>query len=362
LISWNRELSKDSKRIQSQELQKMFCKCINRFLNLQSETQNMKTSTILITGGAGFIGAHVAKMLDHLEYRTLLFDRYANNSNKFLKHGTFIRGDLGNVKEIEAVCDSFEIQAVMHFAAFIDVGESVVDPAKYYKNNVVNSLNLLEVMRRHAIKYLIFSSSAAIFGVPQQLPISDNHPCNPINPYGETKLIVEKILKSYDAAYGLKSSCLRYFNAAGGDPEGVIKNSKEKESNLIPIILNSLKDGNPITVFGTNYPTPDGSCIRDYIHVEDIGTAHILALEKLLINNRSTNYNLGNGKGFSVWEVIRAIEKVTGKKVNVKEGSRRTGDVPILLADSQKARSELNWNPRYPDLETMIAHAWNKGE
>ncbi len=317
-------------------------------------------SNILVAGGAGFIGSHVVKMLTQRGYHPVVFDNLSAGSRQAVTSGTFIQGDLNDPTALEKVFTDFDIAAVMHFAALIDVGESVREPAKYYLNNVAGSLNLLEAMRRHRVKTCIFSSSAAIFGHPEQPRLTEDHPCQPINPYGETKLMVEKILRDYDAAYGIKASALRYFNAAGGDPEGEIKNYKLKETNLIPLVLRSLKQPKaaPLTIFGTDYATPDGTCIRDYIHIEDLGQAHLLAMEKLLQGGPSTNYNLGNGQGFSIREVIQAAEKVTGLKVNAIEGPRRPGDPPVLIADSQKARRELNWIPRYSALETMITHAW----
>jgi UDP-glucose 4-epimerase len=244
----------------------------------------------------------------------------------------------------------------MHFAAYIDVGESVKDPIKYYQNNVVNTLNLLTAMLRHHIRHFVFSSTAAIFGNPVYPRISEDHPCHPLNPYGESKLMVEKMLHDLDTAYGLKFACLRYFNAAGGDPNGKIKNFQKYSSNLIPIILRNLKTNLPVTIFGTDYATPDGTCIRDYIHIEDLGKAHLIVLKHLLSGGASTCYNLGNGKGFSVREVIDTVEKVLNQKVNVIEGNRRPGDPPILLADSIKAVAELEWHPLY-SLELMIEHA-----
>jgi len=319
----------------------------------------MSSKTILIAGGAGFIGSHVAKMLALHGYQPVIFDNLSSGSRKAVKYGDFIEGDLANKAELQKIFEEFNISAVMHFAALIDVGESVTDPAKYYANNVTNTLILLETMRRFGVKSLIFSSSAAIFGLPQQARITEEHVCQPINPYGETKLIVEKILRDYDMAYGIKSSALRYFNAAGGDPSGEIKNYKHKETNLIPLVLRSLMQADgKLTINGTDYPTPDGTCIRDYIHIEDLGLAHILALQKLLEGGDSANYNLGNGNGFSIREVIHAAETITHLKVNVIEGPRRAGDPPILIADSQKARRELGWVPRYSNLETIVEHAW----
>ena len=319
----------------------------------------MALPNILVVGGAGFIGSHVAKMLSLGGYHPLIFDNLSTGNREAVKCGTFINGDLANLRDLEEVFSNHNITAVMHFAALIDIGESVSNPLKYYTHNVTYSLNLLEVMHKFGVKTLIFSSSAAIFGYPDEVPMQEDHPCRPISPYGQTKLIVEKILEDCDKAYGIKASCLRYFNAAGGDPKGEIKNHKDKETNLIPLILRSLKDrGKPITIYGTDYPGHDGTCIRDYIHLEDLGSAHILAMEKLLQGGKSTNYNLGNGNGFSVRQVIAAAEETTGFKVNAIEGPRRPGDPPILVADACKARSELNWNPVYPDLKEMISHAW----
>lgn len=317
------------------------------------------TSYILVVGGAGFIGSHVNKMLNIHGYRTIVLDNLSLGNRNAVTRGTFIEGDIANIEDLENIFNHYAIEAVMHFAALIDVGESMLNPANYYINNVANTLNLLEAMRRHQVKTFVFSSSAAIFGIPQQQRLTEDHPCYPINPYGETKLMVEKILRDYDRAYGIKSNCLRYFNAAGGDPEREIKNYKRKETNLIPITLRSLLDPNgSLTIYGTNYPTPDGTCIRDYIHIEDLSNAHLLAMQKLLQTRVSTNYNLGNGNGFSIREVIRSVEKVTGKKVNVIQGARRSGDAPILIADSQKAQQELGWCPKYSSLDIMVAHAW----
>lgn len=318
----------------------------------------MTQKKILIVGGAGYIGSHVNKMLHQHNYDTIVFDNLSLGSREAVKQGTFIQGDMANVEELEAVFSTHKIDAVMHFAALTDIGESMAEPGKYYVNNVSNTLNLLNCMRKHRVKIFIFSSTAAIFGIPQEPLLSEKHPCQPINPYGTSKLMVEKILQDFDQAFGIKSCSLRYFNAAGGDPEGEIGYYKKKESNLIPLILKSLRNNGSITVFGTDYPTPDGTCIRDYIHVNDLGSAHILAMEKLMSGSPSLEYNLGNSQGFSVREVIKAVEKATGEQVNVIEGQRRPGDPPILVADSQKARRELGWKPQYPHLEEMITHAW----
>lgn len=316
----------------------------------------MPSQTILVAGGAGYIGSHINKMLHQAGYRTLVLDNLSRGNQQTIKRGIFIEGDLADTAFLDALFKTHSIDAVMHFAAFIDVGESVKDPAKYYQNNVVNTLNLLTAMVRHQVKRFVFSSTAAIFGNPVHPKIKEGHPCHPLNPYGESKLMVEKMVHDFDTAYELKSSCLRYFNAAGGDPNGEIKNFQKYSSNLIPIILQNLKTNQPVTIFGTDYATPDGTCIRDYIHIEDLGTAHLTALNHLLNGGPSTCYNLGNGKGFSVREVIQTVERVLSQKVKVIEGKRRPGDAPILLADSSKASEELGWHPRY-SLEQMIEHA-----
>ena len=324
------------------------------------QSSSLPAKTILIVGGAGFIGSHVNEMLYLNGYRTIILDNLSHGSQEAVKHGIFIKGDLEDTALLDQIFNTHQIAAVMHFAALKDVGESVKDPLSYYENNVSFTLNLLAAMLKHEVKILIFSSSAAIFGQPEELPISEDHPCHPINPYGRTKLIVEHILQDFDSAFGLRYCCLRYFNAAGGDPRGKIKNYNPVDSNLIPIILRSIqKPDSTITIFGTDYPTPDGTCIRDYIHVEDLGTAHLAALEKLLTGTPSNCYNLGNGEGFSVRQVISAVEKVTGKKVKIQEGARRPGDPPILIASSCKASRELNWRPAYSSLELIIEHAWN---
>lgn len=314
---------------------------------------------VLVVGGAGYIGSHVNKMLNQAGYQTVVFDNLSRGDQRSVTHGIFVEGDLAFPDDLDKLFRNYSFDAVLHFAALTDVGESVHNPALYYRNNVAYTLNLLSAMVRYNINHLVFSSSAAIFGIPKDKLIKESHPVHPINPYGQSKLMVETILKDFDQAYGLRSCSLRYFNAAGGDPDGQIKNFKKKENNLIPLTLKSLLDPKgKITVFGTDYPTPDGTCIRDYIHVCDLGEAHILGMEKLLGGSSSSHYNLGNGRGYSVLEVIKAAETVTGLKVNAIKGPRRAGDPAVLVADSSKAESELGWQPKYPDLETMIDHAW----
>ena len=315
---------------------------------------------ILIVGGAGYIGSHINKELNKQGYKTVVFDSLVKGHQEAVKWGEFYQGDLENVEDIRGVFKKYPIEAVLHFAAFIEVGESVKDPQKYYKNNVANTLNLFQVMLENDVKKIIFSSTAATFGNPQYSPIDEKHPQTPINPYGQAKLMVEKILSDYDLAYGLKSVALRYFNACGADLDGEIGENHSPESHLIPLILDAaLGKREDIKIFGTDYPTPDGTCVRDYIHVNDLAQAHILALKKLMDGGESDRFNLGNGSGFSVKQVIEVAKKVTGVDFKVTEVERRAGDPPELVADSTKAKQVLKWQPQYADLETIISSAWN---
>lgn len=318
----------------------------------------MKDKSIFIAGGAGFIGSHVTKMLQNFGYHTVVYDNLSHGSRENILSGAFEEGDLSEEKRLDALFCRTRFDAVMHFAALIDVGQSVLSPAEYYSNNVGSTLTLLKAMLRHEIKTIIFSSTASIFGIPQTKKICEEHQKNPINPYGHSKLMVEQILADLCRAYGLRYSSLRYFNAAGGDPEGLIKYRERKESNLIPLALRAIQRNQPLTIYGTDYPTRDGSCVRDYIHIEDLGTAHIAAMERLFSGEPSTNFNLGNGQGFTVKEVIAAAERVTGTPIATILGERRPGDPPQLVADATKAQNLLGWTPRYPDLDTIIAHAW----
>lgn len=318
----------------------------------------MHQGKIFITGGAGFIGSQVNALLQKQGYETLVYDNLYSGNTKSVIHGIFIKGDIGDLAKLEQIFESEKILCVMHFAAYTDVGESVVDPLKYYQNNVANTLILLKAMQKHQVKNLIFSSSAAVYGLPQKETIQESDLCFPINPYGESKLMVEKILKDLENTSDFKTCSLRYFNAAGGDPDGLIKYWPTYEHNLIPKVLSSIQARTELTINGTDYPTRDGTCVRDYIHVADLGEAHILAMKKMLKEGCSSCYNLGNGQGFSIREVIAAAEKVTGNKVIVKEGQRRAGDPPTLLADAAKAHAELGWQPRYPSLDSIIEHAW----
>lgn len=315
---------------------------------------------ILVVGGAGFIGSHINEMLYRQGYQTIILDNLSKGYRESVQHGIFIEGDVADSTLLDKIFTEYQIDAVMHFAAFKNIGESVKEPLKYYKNNVGNTLNLLSAMLRYQVKIFVFSSSAAVYGIPQEKYVTEDHPCIPVNPYGQSKLMVENILHDLDFNHQIRFCSLRYFNAAGGDPEGKIKNFSRQDSNLIPILLASLKKPDQaVTIFGTDYPTPDGTCIRDYIHIYDLGSAHIAALEKLLNGAPSSCYNLGNGEGFSVRQVIAAVEKVTGLRVNIHAGDRRLGDPPILVANTTKAQRELNWHSCYSSLEMIIEHAWN---
>jgi len=316
----------------------------------------MKT-TILVTGGAGFIGSHINQMLQSAGYETVVLDNLSRG-NRSSVSGQFIEGDIADSDLLKAIFNKFHIDAVMHFAAYIDVGESVKHPALYYQNNVSGTLNLLNAMVNANVSNFVFSSTAAIYGHPITEKISENHPALPINPYGESKWMIEKILSSFEASYGLRFCSLRYFNAAGGNPQGKTHHPQNRCSNLIPVILRTLIDKQKkVTIFGNDYATRDGTCIRDYIHIADLGHAHIMALEKLLQGAKGNFYNLGNGNGFSVIEVIEAVEQALKKNVDKTFGDRRPGDPPILIADATKALNELNWQPKY-SLDEMIVHAW----
>jgi UDP-glucose 4-epimerase len=318
---------------------------------------------ILIVGGAGYIGSHVNKKLNLHGYETIVFDNLSYGHRDFVKWGVFEEGDLGEINDIRLVFKKYPIDAVMQFAAFTYVGESVEDPQKYYLNNLRNTMNLLEVMLEENVKQFVFSSTCATYGEPEEIPITEDHPQNPINPYGRGKLMVEQILSDYSHAYNLQYASLRYFNAAGADPDGEIGELHQPESHLIPLILDvALGKRDDIKIFGTDYPTPDGTCIRDYIHVMDLADAHIKALEYLRKGGVSDVFNLGNGKGFSVREVIDTAVKVTGKKIKATVTGRRPGDPPVLVGSALKAREVLDWQPRYGDLSLIIetAYRWQK--
>ncbi len=315
---------------------------------------------ILVCGGAGYIGSHINKQLDAEGYETIVFDNLVYGHREAVKWGTLIQGDLRNMEDIERVFMQYNIDAVFHFAAYAYVGESVQEPEKYYYNNVVNTLNLLHVMRKHHCNKIIFSSTCATYGEPKSVPITEDMPQNPINPYGRTKLMIEQVFKDYATAYGLRFVVLRYFNAAGADAAGEIGESHTPETHIIPLVLDAAGGKREcIKVFGTDYDTPDGSCIRDYIHVTDLATAHLLALHYLEKGGESDFFNLGNAMGTSVLEVIDSVKRVTGKEFRVVLSERRPGDPAKLVGDSEKARKVLGWKPVYGEIDTIVRDAWN---
>lgn len=314
---------------------------------------------IVVVGGAGYIGSHMVKMLLGAGHEVVSVDNFSTGYREAISGGKITCGDLGDPAIWDKVFSAETVDAVMHFASFIQVGESMQNPSIYYRNNVADTLTLLEAMIRHGVKRLIFSSSAAIFGEPQYLPIDEQHPHSPLNPYGHSKLMVEQMLGDFSRAYGFDAVSLRYFNAAGADPETQLGENHNPETHLIPLALHAASGKRPsITIFGDDYDTPDGTCIRDYVHVWDLCDAHLLALHWLVDGRGSTVFNLGNGNGFSVLQVIDAARSVTGREIAVTYGPRREGDPARLVADSFRAREQLGWQPRFAALETIISHAW----
>lgn len=314
---------------------------------------------ILVIGGAGYIGSHMVRMLAKQGYNPVVFDNLSKGHREAVANYPFELGDLGDKARLTEVFKKYGIEAVMHFAAFAEVGESVKEPSKYYHNNVAKVLDLLDALVENDIKYFVFSSTAATFGEPIRPKIDESHPQNPINPYGNTKLMVEKILADFDTAYGLKATALRYFNASGADDSGEIGESHNPETHLIPIVLQAAAGKRAsIKMFGTDYPTPDGTCVRDYVHVNDLARAHILALEKMFKDNVSERFNLGSGNGFSVAEIVKEAKRITGIDFTVEKAPRRDGDPAVLVADSAKAERILGWKPQY-NLTLIIETAWN---
>ncbi len=315
---------------------------------------------ILVVGGAGYIGSHMVKMLLGERQNVITLDNLSGGYRDAVLGGEFVEGSLADRALLNSLFALRKIDAVMHFASFIQVGESMREPGMYYRNNLANTLNLLDAMRTHGCRHLIFSSTAAIFGEPSYVPIDEAHPQAPINPYGVSKWMVERILRDYDTAYGLKSVCLRYFNACGADPDGLLGERHIPETHLIPLVLQAASGrAEAIRVFGTDYPTEDGTCLRDYVHVEDLCCAHWLALNWLRGSGRSDAFNLGNGHGYSVQQVINTAREVTGRAIKVIHEARRSGDPARLVADSRLAIDVLGWQPRHARLETIIRHAWN---
>jgi UDP-glucose 4-epimerase len=314
---------------------------------------------VLVVGGAGYIGSHMVKKLALAGHDVITLDNLSYGYRDAVKYGEFIEGDLGDRNTLKHVFSENSIDAVMHFAGFIQVGESVQKPSMYYHNNVVNTITLLDAMLEHDVNNFIFSSTAAIFGEPDYTPIDEKHRKAPINPYGHTKLMIEQVLEDYDNAYGLHSTCLRYFNAAGADPDGELGERHIPETHLIPLILQAASGRREdIKVFGDDYATDDGTCVRDYIHINDLCDAHSLALEHMIAARQSARFNLGNGKGFSVKQVIDVAKQVSGTDFKVTTEPRRTGDPAVLVADSTLARKTLNWQPVYADLESIVETAW----
>ena len=314
---------------------------------------------LLITGGAGYIGAHICKSLAERNLECIVLDNLSNGHRSFVKWCDLIVGDVGDEQLLRNIFLKYPISAVLHFAAFAYVGESVDNPRKYYNNNLANSLRLLNVMCEQNVKKIIFSSTCATYGTPEALPIDENHKQDPVNPYGASKLMIERMLKDYDRAYGLKSVILRYFNAAGADEDSIIGERHNPETHLIPLVLEvAAGKRDYIEIFGNDYDTHDGTCIRDYIHVQDLAEAHILGLEHLEAENKSAIFNLGNQTGFSILQVIDIAERVTGKTIKQRIGKRRIGDPPALVGSSTKAKEQLHWNPRFNSLETIISSAW----
>jgi len=314
---------------------------------------------ILVIGGAGYIGSHMVKLLLRSGYRVTVLDDLSGGFRDAVPEGLLVQGSIADKALLQGLFGARDFAAVMHFASFIQVGESMVDPAKYYANNVAATLALLDAMREAGVDKFIFSSTAAIYGDPEYSPIDELHPKQPINPYGRSKWMMEQVLDDYGSAYDFKSVCLRYFNAAGADPEGALGERHQPETHLIPLILQAASGRRAaISVFGSDYDTPDGTCIRDYIHVSDLCDAHLLALRHLLDGKGNLRLNLGNGQGFSVSEVIAAVQRVTGREFMVKHEPRRAGDPPRLVADARQARALLGWQPCFAELDRIITDAW----
>ncbi|MFA4885159.1 MAG: UDP-glucose 4-epimerase GalE [Desulfotomaculaceae bacterium] len=314
---------------------------------------------ILVTGGAGYIGSHTVRELVTREHRVIVLDNLSRGHRAAVGGALLVRGDTSDTRLMEELFKKHKIEAVMHFAASSQVGESVRHPSGYYHNNVVKGLALLDAMVQAGVPYLVFSSTAAVYGEPKEVPITEEHPALPTNPYGATKLALESAMRWYSDAYGLRFTSLRYFNAAGADPAGDIGEDHDPETHLIPLALRVALGILPhLEIFGDDYPTPDGTCIRDYVHVNDLAAAHVLALDKMASGGPSTVYNLGNGSGYSVLEVIKAAGEVTAKPVKVKFGARRPGDPAVLVAGSQKIKDELGWEPRFVDLRSIVDTAW----
>jgi UDP-arabinose 4-epimerase len=318
-----------------------------------------ESRAVLVAGGAGYIGSHTAKLLQQAGYRPVVLDNLSTGNRFALRYGPFIEGSAGDSALVRRVVEQYRPIGAILFSAHIEVGESSVNPRKYFQNNVVQAIGFLDAALDSGLNNIVFSSTCAVYGPQAKMPLSEANPTAPASPYAETKLAVERVLHWYGKAYGLKSASLRYFNAAGADPSGEIGESHPGESHLIPLAIRAALGGKPLRVFGTDYPTPDGTAIRDYIHVLDLGEAHLRAMRHLADGGDSLILNLGTGQGHSVREVIQAVERAAGGPVPVEYAPRRAGDVPALVADASKAREILGWAPKYPELQTIVSTAWN---
>jgi UDP-glucose-4-epimerase GalE len=315
-------------------------------------------SAVLVTGGAGYIGSHAAKALATRGDRVVIYDNFSQGHREAGGRATIVEGDIQDTPKLVATIEAQGIDAVMHFAAWLSVGDSVKDPAGYYRNNVVGALSVLDAMVATGVQHLVFSSTCAIFGTPETTPIHEDLPKRPINAYGETKLAIEQALPHFERAYGLRSVALRYFNAAGADPDGELGEDHAPEIHAIPRAIDAAMGRGSFSIFGDDYPTPDGTCLRDYVHVSDLASAHLLALDALRGGAPSTAYNLGNGRPTSVRDVLAAVERVTGKAVPCENAPRRPGDPAALFASSERVKRELGWRPRFEDLDVIVETAW----
>jgi UDP-glucose-4-epimerase GalE len=319
----------------------------------------MSNPRILVTGGAGYIGSHTCKALAKEGFVPVAYDNLVHGHRSAVRWGPFIKGDVGNIERLAAVIEQHDVRAVIHFAAYAYVGESMQAPGRYFHNNVSNTVTLLKAMRTTGIEPIVFSSTCATYGLPSVLPIDESHPQRPVNPYGESKLFIERALHWYGLAHGIRSAALRYFNAAGADPDGDIGECHDPETHLIPLVIETALGRLPaLEVFGTDYPTPDGTAIRDYIHVSDLADAHVKALRYLLDGGEELRLNLGTGRGYSVREVIAAVARFAGRPIRVRECARRAGDPPVLVAESARTQQVLDWKPRHSTLEEIVRTAW----
>jgi UDP-glucose-4-epimerase GalE len=313
---------------------------------------------VLVTGGAGYIGSHAVRELWRAGFRPIAYDNLSEGHRPAVRHGELVRGDLASPGRLLATLKRFRVRAVMHVAANCLVGESVADPAKYYRNNLVHTFNLLGALRAAKVGALVFSSTAAVYGEPERTPIPEDAPARPINPYGETKWAGERMIGYFGDAHGLRSVSLRYFNASGADEAGDLGEDHDPETHLVPVVLRAALAGAPVTVHGNDYPTRDGTCVRDYVHVSDLADAHVLALRQLLDGAPGGAYNLGNGTGYTVQEVLDQAREVTGREIATRVGPRRPGDPAVLVASSEKAVRELGWKPRRAALRDIVETAW----